>query len=144
MLRKDRSALDHVSLESISRLTNRFWARVDRGSPDSCWLWEGPKTGSQAYGAFCFDSKYVYAHRFAYILHHGEIPDGHVVMHTCDTPHCVNPAHLKSGTQQDNILDSVRKGRWLTEARWESLERQEREPDGRYKAKLNSHHWFKE
>lgn len=40
---------------------------------------------------------------------HGYLPE--VVMHTCDNPRCINPAHLKAGTTQDNVNDRVAKGR---------------------------------
>ena len=41
-----------------------------------------------------------------------KVPIGKVVMHSCDNPRCVNPDHLSIGTQRDNILDSIRKGRY--------------------------------
>jgi hypothetical protein len=52
-----------------------------------------------------------YAHRVAYVLAHGDIPAGSAVMHSCDVRACVNPAHLRLGTQQDNIRDASAKGR---------------------------------
>ena len=106
-----------VPFESISSLLNLFWSRVARKGPDDCWLWRGPKTGSRLYGAFCFNGKYVYAHRFCYTLHHGAIPAGTVVRHICDEPLCVNPRHLRAGSQKANIQDALARDRWMTKRR---------------------------
>lgn len=51
------------------------------------------------------------AHRFAYELAHGPIPDGYLVCHTCDNPPCCNSAHLFLGTAKDNVQDCIRKNR---------------------------------
>jgi hypothetical protein len=52
------------------------------------------------------------SHRAAWKLTHGPIPDGLQVLHRCDNPPCCNPAHLFLGTQQDNIADMHKKGRY--------------------------------
>lgn len=80
----------------------RFWEKVDIPDKDSCWIWTGfcPR-----YGRFSFEGKSVAAHRFSYELCKGKIPDGMAVLHSCDNTKCVNPAHLRLGTQKDNAKD---------------------------------------
>ena len=93
-------------------VVSRFWAKVEKTA--SCWLWTGSKR-SKGYGAFVYKSGSQTvqgrAHRFSYELHKGPIPDGLFVLHRCDTPACVNPDHLFTGTNKDNVEDMVSKGR---------------------------------
>jgi len=59
-------------------------------------------------------NKTITAHRFSYIVHKGDIPNGLVVMHTCDNPRCINPKHLILGTRKQNTQDMIDKGRHYT------------------------------
>jgi hypothetical protein len=89
-------------------LEERFWAMVSK----DCWLWRGSIKPRNGYGHFRDGKKDFNAHRLAYELTYGPIPAGLEVMHTCDAPACVNPAHLKLGTHDENMQDCKRKGRY--------------------------------
>lgn len=99
-------------------LAKRFWAKVDRNGPvllaelGPCWVWTAAdiETG---YGLLKVAGKLAYAHRTSWILEHGEIPPGLCVLHRCDNPPCVRPAHLFLGRKKDNTTDARRKGRLL-------------------------------
>src|SRR5690242_17489981 len=89
----------------------RFWSKVKKTS--GCWLWTRSRTKA-GYGQFTVrkvSQQPLYAHRIAWMLMRGKIPDGKHVLHDCDVRHCVNPDHLFLGTQQDNNEDRDRKGR---------------------------------
>jgi hypothetical protein len=85
----------------------QFQARTNK--TDTCWLWTG-NTFKHGYGAFNYPKKHSLAHRVSYLFHTGEMPKG-VIRHTCDTPACVNPAHLIDGTQAENNADTRARGR---------------------------------
>lgn len=94
--------------------TDSFWSQVERGEPDACWLWTGKKIkGGYGDHRVPVDGqwKHVIAHRFVWQEAHGPIPPGLFVLHRCDVPACVNPAHLFLGTASDNMRDMVEKGR---------------------------------
>ena len=87
-------------------------ARIEYGAPSGCWLWSGAQQGATGYGKVFARGKLRRAHREAFAAHNGVgSTENIVVRHTCDTPLCVNPAHLLSGTQADNVRDKVERGR---------------------------------
>jgi flavin-binding protein dodecin len=91
---------------------DRFWSKVDRRGPADCWNWIAGRI-PDGYGQFRLNNprRQVGAHRFSYELHYGPIPEGLLVLHSCDNPSCVNPNHLSAGTTRDNSRDAIERGR---------------------------------
>lgn len=88
----------------------RFWAKVNKDGPiplhaphlGACWIWTGSPINS-GYGNFYSERRtFVLAHRFAYELLVGPVPEGLTIDHLCRVPLCVNPAHLEPVTQAEN------------------------------------------
>lgn len=90
----------------------RFVERVER--TDGCWTWKGHRNRG-GYGLFypgkAIAEREMLAHRFAYAMANGPIPEGFHVLHSCDNPPCVNPTHLWLGTDLENMRDASAKGR---------------------------------
>ena len=104
-------------LASARQQAPRFWAKVRKTS--TCWLWVAGKD-KDGYGKFAITAptgvqpkqRHVRAHRLAWELRHGRpFPPGKVTRHSCDTPACVRPSHIRPGTQKQNRLDTVNRGR---------------------------------
>lgn len=90
----------------------RFEESYIPGPDSGCWLWISGKD-KDGYGHFVIEKKIrMRAHRFSWILYQGEITNGLWVLHSCDTPSCVNPSHLWLGTPKENSNDRDRKGRF--------------------------------
>lgn len=83
---------------------------------DFCWTWNGGKYYN-GYGQFYEGPNKICAHRFSYKIFKGDIPKNKLVLHECDNRQCVNPDHLFLGTQKDNILDMIKKGRRVHSSR---------------------------
>jgi len=99
----------------MKTLQERFEEKYCPEPNTGCWLWTASLSGG-GYGSFRVGEKKLYAHRVAYDLYKGPIPEGDgyhgtCVCHTCDTPECVNPEHLFLGTHTDNMRDRSAKGR---------------------------------
>lgn len=98
-----------------------FWRRVDKSG--DCWIWQGGKD-KDGYGKFQITmsrfgipvgwptpQRHIRAHHFAWELEHGTTSFGELIMHSCDTPACVNVAHMSIGTPKLNYDDAVAKNR---------------------------------
>jgi hypothetical protein len=89
-------------------LADRFWSHVTKGP--GCWLWRGAWNPETGYGHWTVrqDGRFVTkgAHRWAYILTYGPLPDGMVPDHLCRTRLCTRPDHLEAVTQRENTLRS--------------------------------------
>lgn len=100
------------------KLSQNFFERhadkIEYGAPSGCWLWTASTRG-KGYGTVWVRGKKRYAHREAYEAVHGAgSANGLIVRHRCDTPLCVNPAHLVIGTVADNNRDMAERGRQVT------------------------------
>lgn len=92
-----------------------FWQSIDAsGGSNACWPWIRARNNT-GYGITSFRPiRSKLAHRIAWIITNGPIPDTLNVLHQCDNPPCCNPSHLFTGSQADNNWDKIRKGRHRT------------------------------
>src|ERR1700684_1343891 len=103
-----------ITRELAESLREFFNARVDVNGPfmpgmlTNCHVWVG-NIASTGYGRLVHKRKEILAHRLAWVLKHGPIPNGIFVLHECDYEPCVR--HIFLGTPQDNMTDKTLKGR---------------------------------
>lgn len=91
----------------------RFRAKLGLPDDAGCVLYMGA-IANTGYGAFTVGRKNFSAHRVAYAMHHGEVPDDLQVRHLCHVRRCCAKDHLATGTQIDNEKDKVAAGRQAT------------------------------
>ena len=108
-----------VSIQSTGGFlmtAEQFWSKVDKSG--ECWIWNGPK-GGRNYGRVFINGRVRPAHQVAWELANGKpFPAGMLACHHCDNPPCVNPDHIFVGTNIDNVLDAIKKGRPFGGPRW--------------------------
>lgn len=95
---------------NIDKMKARIEQNIQTEPNTGCWLWTGASL-HHGYGVTHINGRNQRAHRLSYEAYRGQIPDGLLVMHICDTPGCVNPLHLRAGTVSDNTMDAFKKGR---------------------------------
>lgn len=127
------------SPKARASLAERFWRQVAKGADNECWPWTS-RSKIAGYGVIGLGgraAKKQLAHRVAWLLTHGSIPEmegyhGAVVRHKCANRLCCNPAHLEIGTQADNVKDmwanrgTPRGNAKLTEAQVEAIRKDTR------------------
>jgi hypothetical protein len=92
---------------------DKFWGKIifPEDEVNDCWEYNGFKD-RDSYGDFKASGKTIRANRFSFMIHNPDINiDGLIIRHSCHNPGCVNPKHLSSGTQQDNINDKLEASR---------------------------------
>lgn len=99
-----------MTLVYDERITTRFFAKTRRDDETGCLLWTAG-TGRFGYGRFAIRGINCRAHRVAWEMENGPIPPGGLVLHTCDTPPCVEARHLYLGDHGDNERDAVSRNR---------------------------------
>lgn len=95
----------------------RFWEKVDKSG--DCWIWTA-YIDAKGYGQFNADGTIVRAHRYAYELENGPIPDGLQIDHRCRVTGCVNPAHLRLATNKQNCEHRGGMGVSLHQGKWQA------------------------
>jgi hypothetical protein len=97
----------------MKNVSERFWEKVKKSDSGNCWEWIGAFSTS-GYGHIIWDKKHIDAHRLSYILNIGNIPTGMMILHSCNNKRCVNPEHLRLGTQAENMADFLKTRKLLS------------------------------
>ncbi len=103
---------NHLSeKDKFEMMKNKFEKNIEENN-NGCLIWTGSRF-SNGYGRLRFMNKSSLAHRFAYYLYHGNIPDGAIIQHSCDQKNCVSYLHLSAGTPKSNSEDCHSKKRHM-------------------------------
>ena len=100
----------NVNIADLKEVKKRFLSKIFKPKTYSCWLWDAHKD-KDGYGRITVSGKDFRAHRLSWLIYKGKLTKNICVLHKCDTPQCVKPGHLFLGTNKDNYLDCVAKGR---------------------------------
>ena len=106
---------DELHFIITPKLEARYWAKVDVRGPDECWPWLAG-TNELGYGTFSVLNKSRLATHVALQLDGRPRPADLIALHSCDNPPCQNPAHLRWGTNADNLADCIGRGRHVAPA----------------------------
>ena len=101
------------AIEATEELRHQLFSQIqleDGPLKSPCWIFLGIHN-TAGYGSLLHNGEFIAAHRISWVIHHGPIPDGLWVLHTCDQPSCCNPDHLWLGSAQENMADMAAKGR---------------------------------
>ena len=107
MTRLPNGYFEPYAMQYAAEWMDKFMQNIDQSG--DCHVWTGTKTNC-GYGVFHFAHRTYLAHRLSFLIFGGQ-PNQQVIMHTCDNPSCVNPAHLVAGTYATNMADMDAKGR---------------------------------
>lgn len=116
-MNETESETDHepttITWDDVSGVWRRFAEKFEPDPDTRCWEWTAAKNPDWGYGRLNVEGRTRHAHRVSFLYAFGEIPAGYQVNHSCHNPSCVNPVHLYTGTQQDNIDDAMTEGDML-------------------------------
>lgn len=133
----DRACYVAASTFTPEMVAAKFWAKVNKAGPNGCWEWTGALQ-RDGYAHFGINSKTTSSHRYAYEQLVGPIPEGMDLLHSCDNRKCVNPAHLRPGTHDENMVDCVAKGRRATKLKPAQVQEIRRRATGKNDKELSA------
>src|ERR1700733_6636972 len=88
-----------------------YFLNITLDQQTGCHLWEG-SVSPNGYGVCNMFGRTQSTHRYAWEQEHGDIPEGMIILHSCDVRNCVNVEHMSLGTKKENSQDMVAKGRF--------------------------------